>query len=80
MAVGASFALAAKNGHDPTMYNAAMALAIGIGIRTSRRRCHFFASASRSNRKVFRFRKSFRVSRIDFRRIDGVNRRTYPAL
>lgn len=33
MAVGVSFALAAQNGHDPTMYTAAMALAIGIGIQ-----------------------------------------------
>ncbi len=52
MAVGASFALAAQNGHDPTMYTAAMALAIGIGIQNSRRRCHF-ASASRSTAKSF---------------------------
>lgn len=33
MAVGVSFALAAQNGHDPAMYTAAMALAIGIGIQ-----------------------------------------------
>ena len=64
------------------MYTAAMALAIGIGIQ------NFPEGAAISfplrqeglkHRKVFRFGKSFRVSRIDFRRIDGVNRWIYPA-
>lgn len=33
MAVGLSFALAAQHSHDPSVYAAAMALAIGIGIQ-----------------------------------------------
>ena len=76
MAVGVSFALAAQNGHDPTMYTAAMALAIGIGIQ------NFPEGAAISlplRQEGLSTAKSFRVSRIDFRRIDGVNRWIYPA-